>query len=159
MTQLKLYQYAAWGLLVLNLSMVAFFFLTKPTPPDRADGQQFRNKAVNILQLDEQQEAAFSKLAMAHAEEMRRLMKSQQDLLKPYFDHLLTENDAVNPDSILLQYQQLEKEKLVVTYQHFEDIKGILKEEQKGNFPKFMEEAIRALLPKRGNGARPPRPD
>lgn len=159
MTQLKLYQFATWGLLVLNLSMVAFFFLTKPAPPDRAEGQQFKNEAISILQLDEQQRGVFSKLAMAHAEEMRRLMTAQQDLLKPYFDHLLTETEGVNPDSILLQYQQLEKEKLVVTYQHFQDIRGILNDNQKGNFQSFMEEATRTLLPKRGDGARPPRPD
>ena len=159
MTQLKLYQFAAWGLLVLNLSMVAFFFLTKPAPPDRAEGQQFRNEAMNILQLDEQQRTTFSELAATHNKEMNKLKKAQQDLLKPYFDHLLSEAGGVSPDSILLQYQQLEREKLVVTYQHFEDIKGILKEGQKDNFPKFMEEAIRALLRKREDGPRPPRPD
>ena len=144
MNQLQLYKYATGAMVLLNIALVLFFFLTKPDPP-RGDGaRNFRPKAIEILQLDTNQRATFVQLAERHNQQMEALSEQQRARLKPYFGSLV---DAVSDTTALIQeVAQLERDKVEVTYQHFQEVRSILTEEQLPYFEQFVSQALDILL-------------
>ncbi|MEL6945432.1 MAG: hypothetical protein AAFO82_22495, partial [Bacteroidota bacterium] len=72
MEEQKFYKYTTIGLLILNLSVLAFFIFTNPPRPEARD-QRSPRRAVDILQLDEQQKVAFHQLVRKHGKKMRDL--------------------------------------------------------------------------------------
>ena len=144
MKQLQFYKVATWGLLVLNLSMVAFFFLTAPPPHHgRKLGGQ---KAGAIMKMNDQQNESFHLLAEEHMKKMEGFNNQQRNLLKPYFSSLIDSKAAINSDSLLNKVQLLERNKIESTYQHFQDVKSILKPEQHTYFEEFVEHAMGRIL-------------
>lgn len=155
MKQLQFYKYATWGLLVLNLSMIAFFFLTAPPP---RQGQEFgRKSAGDIMKMDEQQNESFLQLARQHMQQMDEFNKQQRNLLKPYFNNLIGTAKIINSDSLLHQVQLLEGKKIKSTYQHFQDVKTILKPEQYVDFEEFIEHALEIILLEQKKNPPPPK--
>ena len=145
MKKLQFYKYAAIGLLVLNLSMLALFFLTKPPHPHRK-GKNSHTRPVEILQLNEQQRTAFSVSAKAHHQQMKTIGKQQQDFLRPYLYSILDDSKNIDLGTTLLQFQALERQKIEATYQHFEEIKLILTPEQQNNFEAFVQHVVEHIL-------------
>lgn len=142
----QLYQYTTWGLLVLNLSMISFFFLTKPSPHPRKGDLEFTKRAIEILKLEESQQAVFLESAKKHNQQMEAVNNQQRDLLKPYFQSLIDPESPSGTDSLLRQVELLERKKIELTYQHFNDVKSNLKEDQKAGFEKFMKRALDIIL-------------
>lgn len=153
MKQLQFYKYATWALLLLNLSMVAFFFLTAPPPPK---GEEFDRKGpIDIVKMDEQQNESFLQLAEQHKKQMVDLNDDQRKLLKPYFNSLINPAIIINSDSLLNQVQLLEQRKIESTYQHFQEVKSMLRPEQQSDFKEFMNRALERILLEQNN---PPPP-
>lgn len=146
MTQLKFYQYASIGLLALNIVIIAFFFLAKPPSPSKNAGKQFEKKAIAILHLDDAQQTAFLALAEAHNEKMDAINAQQSQLLEPYFQRLINSSAPLPAENTLQKVQLLKKEKVDVTYHHFEEVKAMLQPEQIGYFKEFMTRALQLLL-------------
>ena len=144
MRQLQFYKYTTWALLILNLSMIAFFFLTAPPPPH--SGETRRKKAVDILSLDKQQNESFIMLARQHMRLMDDFSNQQRVLLTPYFNSLIDQSKIINSDSLLTQIQLLEQKKIESTYQHLKDVKSILRTEQHIYFEEFIEHALERIL-------------
>lgn len=149
----QLYKYAAWGLLILNLSMIAFFFLTAPPRPNDLKGKK---GAVQMMQLDEQQEKSFSSLAHQHMQQMSEFNRQQRSLLQPYFNSIIDTKITIQSDSLLKQVQALEQKKIESTYLHFQEVKAILKPEQYPDFEKFVEQAIGRILLEQEKRPKPP---
>ncbi len=105
MDQLRFYKYATWGLLLLNVGVLAFFLLTMPKPPP-ASTKAFLSEAIEILRLDAEQEATFRQMARAHNEKMKSLAEEQQRMLFPYFESLVSATENLTKDSMLNQCQQ-----------------------------------------------------
>jgi len=130
--------------------------LTKPKPPRHSHSNNFQSEVIEILDLDSQQTAAFEKMAETHSQKMRSINRQQQQLLPPYFKSLTDSSKNVDKTAILNQFQQLGKQKIEVTYQHFQDIKLILNENQLSHFERLMGRfADNLLLGKKRN---PPPP-
>lgn len=146
MSQLNFYKYATWALLFLNLAVLVFFILTRPRHHHHPSTKDFRSEVINILNLNDQQQSAFRKLAHEHNQSMIMLKEQQQDLLPPYFANLAEPSESIDPDKILTKFQQLEREKIEVTYQHFQDIKNLLNQEQLPYFKGLMGKLIDELL-------------
>lgn len=144
MKQLQFYKYTTLGLFVLNISMIAFFFLTAPPRPE--DGERGRPSGRNIIQLDKDQAYSFSQLAEKHIALMDDLSSQQSTLLNSYFASITAPNKLVQSDSVLTQVQSLERKKIESTYQHFEDVKSILRKDQFDEFEQFVELAIDRIL-------------
>lgn len=155
MKQIQFFKYATLLMLVLNLGLVAFFFLTKPKPPMR--GETFSPRAIEILQLDKDQHQAFLQSAEQHGKQMRTINDGQRNLLRPYFNGLVDPSLNLNPDSILQQVQLLERQKVEATYLHFKAVKALLRDEQQNNFEQFMNQALGRLL-LNDMPSKPPRP-
>jgi len=156
MSQLKFYKYSIWALLLLNVGVLAFFFLTKPHPPHHASPNNFQSEVVEILGLNNQQAANFKKLAEDHMHKTRSINEQQEKLLPPYFKSLTDLSKNIDKDRILDEFQQLERKKIEVTYQHFQDIKSILDENQLPQFEGFMNTFIERILTQ-GKGLVPQR--
>lgn len=156
MNQLTFFKYATWGLLVLNIVGLTFFLLTKPRPSHRSSPHDFQAEIIETLQLDSQQVATFRKLAYDHRQNIQSINEQQQQLLPPYFESLSDPATGIDGDSILNQFQRIEREKIELTYQHFLDLKLMLDESQLPHFDSLIDRLVDRLLLEKGKN-RPPR--
>jgi len=146
MTKLKFYQFAAVGLLLLNLVMLGFFFL-RPAGPV-GDPLKLAREA---LRLDTDQQERFTELAMAHSAEMRNINARQSAILAAHFGQL-TDLSTSSPTPLPAEHGELERRKVEITYAHFEEVRSLLRPEQESLFPGFVEDVLRRVL---GNSSSP----
>lgn len=158
MSQLKFYKYATWGLLFLNIAVLSFFLLTKPGPRQHPPSNNFQAEVIEILNLNNQQVFTFRKLGGEHNQKMKSINEQQAKLLPPYFESLTNLSENIDKNDILNQFQQLEREKIEVTYQHFQHLKSLLNEEQLPLFDEFIQKFIDNILLKKEQNRPPPRP-
>ncbi len=156
MKQLQFYKYAAGALLLLNLAIMAFFFFTKP-PPHKRGSYNFQKRAVDILKLDEQQHATFLQFAKVHNQKMDAVNEQQRMLLKPYFQSIIDTSKITDSERVLNEVQLLERNKIEVTYRHFQEVKSILNTEQQADFEEFMNNALEIILLETKKNPRPPK--
>ncbi len=157
MSQLKFYKYATWALLFLNIAVLGFFLLTKPRPPHHPAPNDFQLEVIKILDLNDQQVSTFRRLAKEHNQKMNLINEQQRTLLPPYFESLSDPSKIINEDTILSQFQQLEREKIEVTYQHFQDLKSMLDASQLPYFEQLMGKFINELLLGQKKNSPPPK--
>lgn len=146
MKQLQFYKYATFGLLALNIAIVAFFFVTRPKPPHGMPDQNMFKRAAEMLKLDPQQSEQFEKSANAHKQKMKSINDRQRELLRPYFQILVDTSLSIDSSGVLVEIQKLEAEKVESTYRHFSEVKTQLKPEQQPYFEEFMLRALRMIL-------------
>ena len=155
MNQNKMYKYATWALLFLNIAVLAFFILTKPRPPHHPPAKEFKAEVVKILDLDEQQAVSFKTMANDHHQKLSSINEQQQKLLKPYFEDIANATSHIEEEQTLVQFQKLEREKMEVTRRHLEEVKSLLNEEQLPRFKEFVRKfSDRVLMT--GNNNPPP---
>lgn len=146
MTKLKLFKYSSGLLLFLNIAMIVFFIITKPAGHRKVPGKQFQDRAVELLKMDEVQKAKFKKLASEHNEEIVSQAKEHSELLKKYFQTLISnEHDHA---AILERLKVLNLDKIETTYSHFKSIKALLNVDQDKEYELFINEAIGRILAK-----------
>ncbi|MEZ4888237.1 MAG: hypothetical protein R3E32_26140 [Chitinophagales bacterium] len=147
MRQLQFYKIALLALVFLNIGTIAFMALSPHPPHSNRGGNRhsFLQETIQILDLDAEQEILFKESANAHNQQVRVIEKQQAEATRQYFTTILEANDTLK-DSLMLQLQQLEQSKIVLTYKHFEEVKSILKPEQQNNFQAFLDKALQILL-------------
>ena len=153
MNQLQFYKSSTIALLVLNMAMIGFFFLTKPPHPPGRGGQI---KAIDLLKLDQQQHREFLQLVKKHQQQMETINAQQGELLKPYFYRLVDSSRHIDPLA-LQQMKDLEQRKISSTFQHLQDVKALLRPEQEANFEAFMNHALERILIKKKKPPHPPK--
>lgn len=151
MNKLKVYQIATVGLLLLNVILLAFIIFA---PRPGGNGRPVR--VMDHFGFDAAQDEKFQDLAETHKEQMRTANDQQAELLQQYFLQL-TSDDAANPGPLPPGIGTLEQEKINSTYEHFLDIKKMLRPEQQAAFPSFVEAALDRILLKKSE-ERPRRP-
>lgn len=144
----KLYKYTTLGLLILNISMLAFFFFSKPKHPPHMGPQDMKLGLVEELHLSKSQANQFEFLAEEHHTKIKVISGQQQELLRPFFKSISDTSIHFDEEIALLRHQELEKEKIQVTRQHFEGIKAILMENQQPYFNEFVNHFIENVLMK-----------
>ncbi len=159
MNKFMTYKSATWALLALNVIVLAFFVFIKPThqmPPN-----PLREFAKTEMNLDENQYQLFIKSADKHRKQIIELETQQNDLLQKYFSHLivdtLTNNNAANNDENLAALQSIEKQKIELTYQHFVEIKSLLKPTQYESYAVFLQKALDRFFKKNKKNRKPPK--
>lgn len=146
MKTLQFYKISVLALLILNITLMGFFFLNPKKPPHRQE-HRFLNEAIEILQLNEKQAKKFEILAKEHSQDMEIIQVTQSELTTEYFE--LTKNKNKS-DSLLNLIKKGEIQKIKITKSHFEDVKKILIKSQLPNYSEFEREALdRILLKKR----------
>jgi hypothetical protein len=152
MDKLKSYRSAAIGLLVLNLAILAFFFLHRPL----IGGSNQRPRPTHLeLEFDEAQQDAFFGLVGTHQAMMQRINQEQKGLLAEYFSSL-AQNEPDSSSMVPQHYTKLEEEKISSTYDHFLNVKALLRPEQQQKFPSFVDRSLKHILGQGRN--RPPSP-
>lgn len=145
MEQIKFFKYTTIFLAILNISMIAFFFITKPKGKHpHHDGK--KGNALEILKLDKTQKETFSEYADAHKALMKDFNEEQKTLLKTYFETLTDTTNIAITDSLLTKVQVIEKQKIESTYEHLKDIQTILNKEQEPHFQEFMNQVYGRIL-------------
>ena len=155
MNRQQFYKSAAIILLLMNLAIIAFFFLTKPHPPGANRGGDFSRQAIDMLQLDKAQHRSFLQLTKDHSLNMTDIDEQKRALLKPYFQHHSKDAQNTYTDSLLVQIQLLERQKIEDTYAHFQEVETLLHDKQKPHFEKFRNKALEIILME-SKGNRPP---
>lgn len=146
MKTISFYKWALGGMFMLNLMLLVFIFLGRPPHGHQHDsGGAFKDQSIKDLKLDKKQIDRFSAIVKEHHMNMVQLKEDQQMALLPYFHHLI---DSSNTDlnTQLNEFLSLEKQKITITYQHFEAIKQLLKPDQAPHFEGFMKRATDLLL-------------
>ena len=142
MKALQFYKIAALVLLVVNVLMFGFFLYKKPPPP-RSMPNHLR--ATERFQFDDSQNTQFLKMADEHVEEVAQYSMEQKGLLKKYFSQL--EGVQIQDStSLLSEITEIEVEKIQSTFDHLNDVKMLLNEDQKSEFSKFMNQVMRNVL-------------
>lgn len=157
MNQVKFYKYIIFGLVSLNMIVLAFFLLTKQHPRHQPPPKNIQAEVIKIFGLDSQQTVAFNKLTIGHKQKMREIEAQQKKLLLSYFGSLTNDIQGADKDSLLDQFQQLEREKIEFTYRHFEEIKELLNKSQLPEFEEFMRNVTDKLLSGKKKNHPPPK--
>lgn len=145
MKSLLLYKFATWSLILLNVTLIAFFLMTRP-PAAQPRGGQFLDRAIELLHLEDAQQTTFVAAARQHSEQMNALNQQQQNLLRDYLESLTDTTLASNNTATLNEVISRERHKIEITYRHFQEIKSMLNPSQLPYFEVFMKEASEALL-------------
>lgn len=124
--------------LVNALQVGAFLIKPKPPRPSEHHHQDFRERAVEILNLTKKQKEQFFTLAEKHSAEIHKLNQDANSLSAAYFDNPTEEG----LNSIL----SIQSKKIELTEDHFIEIKSILTKEQLPKYEKFKKEAIQIIL-------------
>lgn len=156
MDQEKFQKYIIGGLVGLNIAVLAFFLLAKPPRRPQPTFKNNRSEVIEMLHLNNQQAIQLNKLADVHKQKMQEISEHQAKLLLPYFESLVSASQVIEKDSLFKEYQQSEREKIELTYQHLQEIKSLLEEDQLPDFKEFMTKTTNRLL--LGNKKNPPPP-
>ena len=154
MNKLKIYQWATWSMLLLNLTMICFFMLTKPK---HRNNKNFNNAVKQEMGLNEEQEKLFLVSADKHREQMAIISDRQQVLWQSYFTTLSSSYTLIKNDSTISELQNLETQKIAVTTTHFKEIKSFLKPEQYKGFSVFQQRLLERNFKKDRNIPPPPK--
>ena len=146
MNQNKMYKYATWTLLLLNIAVLAFFIITKPKPPHHLHSKDFKSEVGKILDLSDEQVVSFEAMAKAHNQKMKSINEKQQKLLLPYFKNIADTSKNIDEEEALIQFQKLEREKMEVTHHHLEEVKSLLNETQLPQFKEFVDMFVDRVL-------------
>ncbi len=110
------------------------------------------------LNLNEEQRDSYFQLAKSHNEAMSQVNRKQKPLIREYFNSLKLETkDPATQDSLLELINQLDQEKLTLTYSHFEELKNICDPDQVVVFEGIMDEIFQVLLGGQKKSLPPPR--
>lgn len=131
-------------LLVLNVSLLAFIFTQQQAPRGpRAEGRKGKEPVPELLSrtlsLTPEQKESLKKLGRKHHEGLMDMDRDQGTTMLNYFS---MKNKGVADEiteDLLNQILEIEKEKILYTHQHFEDIKSLCTEEQIQKFPEVLE--------------------
>ena len=154
MNKLRFYQYSTWALLILNVIVLCLFLFILPPPRQRVPGpgHSFPGRAVEVMQLDQDQQRAFQEIVLEHRNTMSAIHRRQHDLVQQYFDN------PERSDSIALgEIADNEAKKLEITLEHFQKIKSILNPGQLAGFQQFREEALQNILSPQKKVSPPPK--
>lgn len=146
-------------LIVLNVAILFLFLGGKnPGRPGQAGPPPRDRQIIEVLSLDKGQQAKFEVLKDEHRAKMRELNLEANDLLQSYFMLLESgEIDSAQKDSLESEFAALEKEKMNVTFDHFQKLKTLCSPDQQKEFDAFIPTLIELVLPRGQEKLPPPR--
>ncbi|MEZ4966831.1 MAG: hypothetical protein R2791_16425 [Saprospiraceae bacterium] len=139
------FKIAAGLLLLLNTALLIFIFMRPGPPPAR--GPRLHKAIAGALHFDESQRVRFKTMREAHHMQLMALNATRDSLLRAYFGTLKdTSPSASGQDSLLESIERNERERVMMTYRHFGDLKALCRKDQLAGFPGTMDMAIAILL-------------
>jgi hypothetical protein len=145
MKQLNFYKLITLLLLLINLGLVAFVWLKPPGPPPLPVPH---HEVERLLDLDEEQKLDYKELRTTHRSKMLALNDKMDQLLSVYFEGL-TGMAAINRDSLMVQIQEVNAQRILITYEHFNNIKSLCTVQQAEHFPEVVKFLLDNILKNR----------
>jgi protein CpxP len=148
-------------LLTANIITLALLWTNKKEGREHVDGPA-RGQAFEFitreLKLDHAQQDAYTKLRDEHQAAVRPLQDSIRKAKDKFFELLQAEDVS---DTMVQEYSkkigELEQQRDVVTFRHFQKLRAICNKEQQKKFDSIIQEALRRMGgPKRPPGPPPP---
>ena len=137
-------------LIVLNATILFLFMGGKNPGRPGQGGQTPRDlQIIEALSLNEEQQENFEILKEEHRGKMRDLNSETDEMLQAYF--MLLESGEIysaQKDSLESEFATLEKEKINVTFDHFQKLKTICNPDQQKEFDAFLPTLIELVLPR-----------
>jgi periplasmic protein CpxP/Spy len=149
----NMYKIGFFILLVVNMALVVFLALGPKRPPQ---AQGIKDEISRELDFTKEQRAQYDEMAMTHREKVSDIEKRERALVKSFFDQLELENSSTEREKLLNEILALNREKIMITYTHFEELKAICNQEQKIMFDKVISRIIPVLT---NSSERPMNPD
>jgi hypothetical protein len=133
-------------MVLINVVLIGFM-VARPKMPPRGKPVDLKNIISEKLNLDEEQQETYFELAKNHGELMAEIEQKQKPLIRDYFSSLKLEvQNSEMQDSLLIQINQLDRDKLTDTYSHFLELKKVCNPEQLLVFEGIMDEIIMVLV-------------
>lgn len=145
----QMYKVGFFILIAMNVLLVLVFTL-KPAPSHQRRDK--KDELGNELRLSEEQKLAFDEMVINHREAIHHLENQERELLSSFFEQLSPENQNENKEALLQEILQVEKDKIMITFNHFEELRGICSEEQLTKFDKVIQQAFPMM---KNSGERP----
>ena len=153
-------------LLTANIVTLALLWTNKkqdrehlnPPPPQQQPSGQVFQFITNELKLDSTQQETYKELRDEHRSQVRPYQDSIGKAKDSFFDLLQQENIA---ETTILEYSkkigELEQQRDVFTFKHFQKLRAICNKEQQIKFDKIIQDVLRRMAgPKRPPGPPPP---
>lgn len=133
-------------MVALNITLIAMMFGKQKMLLQRKS-PEIKSVIIKKLQLDEKQIEIYSELAENHHQGMSKINQAKKLLIREYFSFLKSEDQNFSTqDSLLTEINILESEKLIMTYNHFEQLKEICNPSQQVLFEEIIGDLIQDLL-------------
>lgn len=149
----KKYRWALIGfiiLLVLNIATLATIWIIRPPTRLAGFGEQEQPRRVQRflereLDLSRQQRESFRQLRENHMRETRSLVSELLDSRRAYYELLNRPDSAIGvsvKDSLVRRIGSAHARLEESTYNHFQEVRRILDEEQRRQFDSIIEQTI-----------------
>jgi periplasmic protein CpxP/Spy len=141
------------GLLLLNaVTLFILFRMQGEKDHQGREGGGPANFIVDQLRLDENQQKQFADLRHAHQDFVRKHHGEEKNLHDAYFNLLKTDHpDKTQVDSIAGLMANKHKELEEITFEHFQKLRAICRDDQKKLFDETIDEIAKMV------GGSPPR--
>ncbi len=152
MEKSKLLTISVFGLLALNLAILAFLFLNGPKghrpPPPHGDQQNPRELIIEQLHFDAAQQKEYSKIIEWHKKSIRDLDNNIRQTKNDLYALLRQQQvDVKAKDSLMTVLNTFQKQINETHFKHFEDIKKLCHPDQLEDYNALTEELGRIFSP------------
>jgi len=135
-------------LIALNITLIIFLFM-KPMsgrPPEQKEAETVDKFIIKELKFDKKQEAVFLHLRKIHHEYEIQLHDSLKIVKRSFYDLLSSENTE-RADNLAQKIGNIERDRVLNTLVHFEQVKKICSPEQKIIFNRIIGDVLRKMAP------------
>lgn len=122
MEQARFYRAVIIILLLINAGILAYLFLSRPSMTPHPPQGPPREALAEDLKFSAEQRAAFDKLKHAHHDSMIVLDRAGRDLHRRLFAGL---SSGASPDSLANAIARNHREKEMLTWRHFRDVRAL----------------------------------
>jgi protein CpxP len=126
-------------LTLINVGILTFIVLGPNPHPEK----KFDNMIIHELELNNEQIRQFNILKENHHRQIVAIDHEMKETFAEYFNLLTVQNNLLKKDSLEKILSEKYKQKVQITYQHFNDLKGICTEDQRkkmhGIIPMLMQ--------------------
>jgi periplasmic protein CpxP/Spy len=135
-------------LLVLNaVTLFILFHMHFGARHDEHNGQGPENFIVEQLKLNSKQQDQFAELRREHHDSMRNIRDQQKKLHDEYFTLLKSNDpDQKKVDSLASMMGNEQKQMEIFTFNHFQKLRAICRDDQKKLFDNTIDEIARTVL-------------
>lgn len=137
-------------IVLIALNAATLFFIVRGPRPDHEN--RFDRTVVDELELNDKQIKQFNAMKREHHQEIMRLDAEMRSVYERYFYLLTNTMNSSEKDSLETILSNKQKEKIQITYHHFEELKSICTEKQKEKFKKLVPLLMQVISTQKNPG-------